>query len=168
MSDRFAPVVYTLGALALAAGAAILARPARAETVDGASIVIVDGDTVAVGAERVRLLDIDAPETWHPRCERELVIGLEAKQRLRALLAGPVEIERHGRDRYGRTLARLRTPGGDAGAALLADGLAVRWQPGRDALGDAEQIILDARPAPDRRSLDLFAAAHVRGSTDRR
>lgn len=128
-------IAVPLAAGAIAAGVVLLARDRvpDVQTVDGAAIVIVDGDTVAVGEERVRLLDIDAPETWHPRCERELVIGLEAKQRLRELLAGPVEIERHGRDRYGRTLARLRTPGGDAGGALLLAGLAIPWRAGRDA-----------------------------------
>jgi len=44
------------------------------EPVDGNKIIIIDGDTVAlprpiVGigySEKVRLLDIDAPETFHP------------------------------------------------------------------------------------------------------
>lgn len=131
-------------ALAVAAGIVLLARPVMAETIEGDRIHVVDGDTVALPcppetrgrrgcAERARLLDIDAPEMWHPRCERELARGLDAKARLRALLTGPVEIARHGHDRYGRTLARLTAPAGDVGAALLADGLAVRWRPGPEA-----------------------------------
>ena len=41
----------------------LAAFPAAAETVDGRRAVIIDGDTVAFGSERVRILNIDAPET---------------------------------------------------------------------------------------------------------
>jgi endonuclease YncB( thermonuclease family) len=56
--------------------------PALAETFDGGRAVIIDGDTFALGSERVRVLNIDAPETRGSRCERELVLGLKAKERL--------------------------------------------------------------------------------------
>ncbi|GGC70416.1 thermonuclease family protein [Chelatococcus reniformis] len=119
---------------------ALAAAPATAETVDGRRITIIDGDTVALPApspgapqERVRLLDVDTPETWQSRCEDELAVGLIAKQRLRELLAGPVTVERHGHDRYRRTLARLYAGGREVGAVLLSEELAVRWRPGRDA-----------------------------------
>jgi endonuclease YncB( thermonuclease family) len=36
--------------------------PAAAEVVDGRRIVIVDGDTIALRNERVRLLNVDAPD----------------------------------------------------------------------------------------------------------
>jgi endonuclease YncB( thermonuclease family) len=82
--------------------------PVAAETVDGRRIVIVDGDTIALGRERVRLLNIDAPESFRPRCERELIAGLKAKAYLAELLrAGPVVITRTAEDRYRRTLARV-------------------------------------------------------------
>lgn len=111
-----------------------------AETVDGRSVVIIDGDTIAVGSERIRLLDVDAPESFKPRCEKELVAGLKAKERLAELLrAGYVWIDRQGEDRYRRTLARLlllKASGGaprDIGAILVSEGFAVLWQSGRDA-----------------------------------
>jgi endonuclease YncB( thermonuclease family) len=50
--------------------------PADAETFDGRRAVIIDGDTFAIGSERFRILNIDAPETPGSRCERELVLGL--------------------------------------------------------------------------------------------
>jgi len=108
-------------------------------------VVIIDGDTVDIAGERIRILNIDSPETRGSRCERELVLGLKAKERLAALLrAGPVTIDRcesTGRcvDRYGRTLARLGTAAGDVGAILIAEGLAEPWRPGRAA---AEQRVV--------------------------
>lgn len=102
-------------------------------------VIIIDGDTVDIDGERIRVLNIDAPETRGSRCERELILGLRAKERLAQLLrAGAVRIDRceaSGRctDRYGRTLARLGTPAGDVGQILIAEGLAMPWRPGRDA-----------------------------------
>jgi endonuclease YncB( thermonuclease family) len=57
------------------------------ETVDGASIIIIDGDTVGLPSrERIRILEIDTPETFDSRCENELILGLKAKERLAELL----------------------------------------------------------------------------------
>ena len=121
-------------ARALLLAAVLAAAPAGAETVDGSRIVIIDGDTVQLGRERIRLLDIDAPESFRSACEAELVAGLKAKERLRALLDGQdVTIERDGRDRFGRTLARLFTEDGDVGEILLTERLALRYVPGRRA-----------------------------------
>lgn len=133
------PSVALLAALALIT--AIVAGAVRAETVDGRRIVIIDGDTVALPgnpSERVRLLDIDAPESWRASCEAELRAGLRAKERLAALLrAGPVTIERcpmtgdRCTDIYGRTLARLRLANRrEAGAVLVSEGLALPYVPG--------------------------------------
>jgi len=120
-----------------------LAAPAAAETIDGARIYIIDGDTVRLpGGETVRLYAIDAPETQpsRVRCERELALGLAAKERLRALLVGQlVAIERcepsTGRcvDRYRRTLGALVTPKGDVAETLVQEGHAVRWRNGKAA-----------------------------------
>jgi endonuclease YncB( thermonuclease family) len=125
--------------------AGILAAPVAvmAETVSGDRIRIIDGDTVALPcavpgrgcAEKVRLLGIDSPETRRPHCERELRLGLEAKQRLAELLRGhPVEIKRSGKkDRYGRTLADLKIDDTDVGTTLILDGYALAYRTGADA-----------------------------------
>jgi endonuclease YncB( thermonuclease family) len=97
-------------------------------------VVIVDGDTVDIDGVRIRLLGIDAPETFRSRCENELVLGLKAKARLRQLLdSGQVSYEPHGHDRYGRTLAHVLAGGIDVGQVLLAEGLALRYEPGFEA-----------------------------------
>jgi hypothetical protein len=64
--------------LCLSTLAVWLALPASAETIDGNRIVVIDGDTVALPctkpepgcAERVRLVDIDAPATGEARNAR--------------------------------------------------------------------------------------------------
>jgi len=127
----------TFKALALALTAvALLVTPATAETVDGNQIYVIDGDTIAIQgqSQHIRLLDIDAPETYRPRCERELRLGLDAKARLIELVRGhQVEIERKSTDRYGRALARLKVDSQDLGQVLLREGHAIVWRPGREA-----------------------------------
>lgn len=94
---------------------------------------VIDGDTVVIDGETIRLLDIDAPETFKHRCPAELEAGRAAKVALEALIGGKrVTIERHGTDRYRRTLARISTPAGDVGAALMRRGHAIPWKPGPD------------------------------------
>jgi micrococcal nuclease len=118
----------------------VAAQGASAETFDGRQAIIIDGDTIAIGSERVRLLSVDTPESFRPRRERELVAALKAKERLAQLLrAGSVVIDRQGQDRYRRTLARLEVaakPGAksrDVGEVLIAEGQAVPWKSGREA-----------------------------------
>lgn len=85
--------------LSLCFGMLLMVR-AHAESFDSRHAIIIDGDTIAIGSERIRLLNVDAPESFRPRCDAELVAGLKAKERLAQLLrGGPIEIERHGQDR---------------------------------------------------------------------
>jgi endonuclease YncB( thermonuclease family) len=84
---------------------------------------VVDGDTVWIDREKIRLLDIDAPE-MKGKCPAETALALRARDRLIVLMRErSFQIERDGRDRYGRTLARL----GDIGEQLVREGLARRW-----------------------------------------
>jgi endonuclease YncB( thermonuclease family) len=96
--------------------------------------VIIGGDTVSISGERIRILNIDAPESHQPHCEAELVAGLKAKERLAQLVrSGPVQITRDGQDRYRRTLARISVGGRDVGTVLVQEGLALPWQDGAAA-----------------------------------
>jgi endonuclease YncB( thermonuclease family) len=109
---------------------------ANVETgIPGSSLIIVDGDTVRYRGDRLRLLDIDAPETSEPRCPAERQAGYAATTALRTLIAGQrVDIRYSGSiDRYGRPLVRLATADGDVGAALVARGLALPYAGGRVA-----------------------------------
>jgi micrococcal nuclease len=96
----------------------------------GGSNCVVDGDTVWIDSEKIRVADIDAPETHPPRCADEAAKGAAATQRLQALLnAGPFELVVNGRDRdrYGRALRIIMRDGRSLGDQLVAEGLARRW-----------------------------------------
>ncbi|MFG1318020.1 thermonuclease family protein [Xanthobacter autotrophicus] len=128
----------SLRVLAIAAMSIFSPAMAVADMVAGpdlARIVIIDGDTIALpGGERIRIQDIDAPETRKSRCEAELVLGLQAKARLAQLLrAGPVEVKRSGQDYFRRTLALVLVDGESVGTTLMREGLALPWKAGRKA-----------------------------------
>ncbi len=102
------------------------------ETLPAHACRAVDGDTIRCGTEQIRISNIDAPELGnHARCASEADLAERAKRFTAAwLAAGPVELARdvrRPRDRYGRTLAHVRTGGADLGEALVAAGLARRW-----------------------------------------
>jgi endonuclease YncB( thermonuclease family) len=88
---------------------------------------VVDGDTVWVDHEKIRLETIDAPEV-HGRCNYETDLAAKATRRLQSLLSGQrMTIVRSGNDIYGRTLARVSTDRGEVGGILASEGLARRW-----------------------------------------
>lgn len=97
-----------------------------------------DGDTVrSCGGERIRISNIDAPETrGSPKCRRrskhgwcDYALAERSRDSLAAFLAsGRVTIRRSGTDRYGRTLATLAVNGRDAGAYLIQQHLARPWR----------------------------------------
>lgn len=89
---------------------------------------VVDGDTIHVGGERVRLEGIDAPEAGQ-RCTRRLIgtwdCGNAATNELARLADGKaVSCERRGTDRYGRTLGICFVDGRDINAEMVRRGLA--------------------------------------------
>lgn len=134
------------------AAAVAMTETARVETIDGDRIQIVDGDTVRLGRERIRILNIDAPEIGHPQCDAEEELGRRAGAELTRLLRGrQVTIARcetatRCTDVYGRTLARLSTPEGDVGETLIASGHALRWAPGGAAKAARQAIWCDPEP----------------------
>ena len=92
--------------------------------------IVIDGDTIRLGAERIRLIDIDAPEmATGARCDAERALAELAKGKLTESIAGqPLEIDRRGKDRFGRTLAYIRVSGADVGEMLIRARVAVRWE----------------------------------------
>ena len=92
---------------------------------------VVDGDTFWLAGEKVRIADINAPETHGAACASEAARGAAATRRLIALLnSGPFALEAgtRDRDRYGRLLRTVTRHGRSLGEALVAEGLAERWQ----------------------------------------
>jgi endonuclease YncB( thermonuclease family) len=91
---------------------------------------VVDGDTFWYRGEKIRLADINTPETSRPACRREADLGAAATARLRALLnQGPFTLAAgtRDRDRYGRLLRTVTRGGESLGAALVREGLAETW-----------------------------------------
>lgn len=79
-------------------------------------VYAVDGDTIRVGGERIRLRGIDTPEM----SELE---GPAAKQRLEELLhSGPIHIVPHARDVYDRLVADIFVNGQNVAEMLIAEG----------------------------------------------
>ncbi len=96
----------------------------------GGTNCVVDGDTFWIDGERIRIADIDAPETHPPRCSEEARLGDAATERLQALLnQGPLTLESADRDtdRYGRKLRIVTRSGRSLGDQLVAEGLARQW-----------------------------------------
>ena len=89
---------------------------------------VSDGDTIRIGAVRVRLFGIDAPErtqTCDSGAKGAWACGTAATERLRALIGERVVTCRErDRDRYGRMVATCTAGGVDLGGRLVAEGLA--------------------------------------------
>lgn len=95
--------------------------------IGGGANCVVDGDTIWMNGVKIRIADIDTPETHPPRCAAEAELGDRATRRLQNLLnAGPVTLEpiERDEDRYGRKLRRVVRGGTSLGDILIAEGLA--------------------------------------------
>lgn len=105
---------------------AVIAPSVGALTLEGQARVI-DGDTLDVAGQRVRLFGIDAPERAQP-CDRNGQVwacGVWARAVLADRLQGTtVSCEVQDRDRYGRWVAICHVGGIDLGQALVTAGAA--------------------------------------------
>lgn len=92
---------------------------------------MIDGDTLEVGGDTIRLWGIDALEGGQ-RCERAGVsydCGAAARAALSRLVESrAVRCEARYEDRYGRTVARCFTSSVDLGSALVRQGWALDYE----------------------------------------
>jgi len=123
-------------------GAAIAEAPASGEPSKQASFsfchmgggynCVVDGDTIWFEGIKIRLADIDTPETHDYQCQTEKNLGDRATVRLREILqSGSISLKPIDRDedQYGRKLRIVLVDGESIGEALVDEGLA-RWYEG--------------------------------------
>jgi len=107
----------------------VLLAAATAPDLSGSARVI-DGDTLEVSGQRVRLHGIDAPETGQ-LCElhgEPWPCGRAATDLLRELNGDEAEECRSlGRDRYGRLIAKCKVDWLDLGAEMVTRGMAVAY-----------------------------------------
>ncbi len=100
---------------------------ANADTFSARVISITDGDTVTVITSaqqqvKIRLHGIDAPESGQS-------FGAKSKQALsKMVFAKPVTVEVTGKDRYGRTIARLYCGNLQVNEAMVSNGWAWHYR----------------------------------------
>lgn len=128
-----------LGALLLVAAAVLAfylkdpeASPSPGTAIAGPVERVVDGDTVLIAGNRVRLAGLDAPELGQACARADGTpwdCGAAARDRLGALLGrSAVSCGFRRTDRYGRPLVTCDLPdGSDPGAVLVAEGMAVAY-----------------------------------------
>ncbi len=107
----------------------LLATPALADVAGVASVI--DGDTIEVHGQRIRLHGIDAPESrqlcrldgkpW--QCGKDAANALAKK-----IARRPVTCEDLGRDRYKRIIARCTAAGEDLEKWMVVNGWALAYR----------------------------------------
>ena len=130
---RLRPSRLLLALLALLA-LALAGRfiPSNAPTSPRANATAIDGDTLRLGQQLIRLQGIDAPE-FEQHCQdeqgRTWLCGREAHAGLAQLIGHSlISCTINGSDRYGRALATCSTDRvGDVGEAMVRAGLAVNF-----------------------------------------
>ncbi len=125
---------------------ALLATPALAEVTGPARVI--DGDTLEIQGQRIRLHGIDAPESrqlcrlagkpW--QCGKDAANALAEKIGRRS-----VACEERDRDRYGRFIAKCSVAGEDLGEWMVAHGWAVAYYLFSYEYSRAEQRAKSAR-----------------------
>ena len=104
------------------------ARPAAMDVSGPARVV--DGDTIDIAGQRIRLQGLDAPEQGQTCLARgqEWSCGQRATMALRGLIGSrPVDCRDEGRDRYGRTIGFCWVGETDIGRWLVRGGHAVAY-----------------------------------------
>lgn len=88
---------------------------------------ILDGDTIWLKGEKIRLEGYNAPE-MAGACAAEKRLARQARDELKRLLHNvSFTVERNGYDAYGRTLAVIKTPRGDVSDVMVSRKLAHYW-----------------------------------------
>ncbi len=122
---RLSPRRYTTAMRYLVAVLALIPSLALADIAGPAKVI--DGDTIEISGQWIRLHGIDAPE-GRQTCGRDTVTwlcGAEATRALRRFIDGRrATCQEHDVDRYGR-IAFCHAGGQDLNGRLVAEGMAL-------------------------------------------
>ncbi|MGO7532808.1 thermonuclease family protein [Rhizobium leguminosarum] len=128
------------------------AIPVKADQIVGRASV-VDGDTIEIAAQRIRLNGIDAPESWQVcedgarkpyRCGREAAFALDDF----LSRSQPTRCLAQGKDRYGRIVADCtRADGASVNSWLVRHGWAIDWRLYSKGAFSAEQMAAESTHA---------------------
>nr|WP_245510014.1 thermonuclease family protein [Rhizobium leguminosarum] len=94
---------------------------------------VIDGDTIEIAGQRIRLNGIDAPESWqacHDAAGRPYRCGKDAAFALDEFLSKsrPIRCVGHGKDRHRRVVADcFRADGQSVNSWLVRQGWAIDW-----------------------------------------
>ena len=131
--------------LAALAVAMIAAPGASSDPIAAPDIYVIDGDTIDVHGQRIRLVGFDTPELGgHAHCGIERMLAARAASRLRQIIRRGEDIDlqlvecscRPGTEgtrwcNYGRACGYLTVDGQDVGDTLIAENLAHPLKSGR-------------------------------------
>ena len=109
---------------------------------------VIDGDTLEIAGERIRLHGIDAPESKQTCIADDVTwpCGQRATAALVAFIGGvPVRCVEQGTDRYGRTIATCYAQGEDIEAFMVLNGWALAYRRYSLDYVDEEATAQDAR-----------------------
>ena len=110
---------------------------------------VLDGDTIDLRGQRIRLHGIDAPEADQTCLDANRLryrCGAVATRALSALISRkPVRCVTRDTDRYGRSIAQCFVTGTDIGATLVRSGMAVAYRQYSQAYIREEDRARDAR-----------------------
>lgn len=110
---------------------------------------VIDGDTIEIHGQRVRIAGIDAVESdqlcWHGQ-GRPWRCGQVAALALSDLIGSrPVSCTTMGQDRYERMLGRCSVRGVDLGAHMVSEGHAIPYFDGHKRYGRAADHAREGR-----------------------
>ena len=123
---------FWVHALLLGLGIAMSFPSLAAQEIIAGRASVLDGDTIEIRGERIRLFGIDAPESGQMcanangqsyRCGQKAALVLDAR-----IGEGVVTCERKDTDRYGRIVALCRVYGEDLGAWMVGLGWALAYR----------------------------------------
>src|SRR5918993_2924814 len=117
---------------------------AQAEEVLAGRATVIDGDTIEIRGERVRLFGVDAPESGQHctdsegksyRCGQKAALALDSR-----IGNGIVTCQVQDTDRYGRKVAVCRVFGEDLAAGMVGLGWALAYRAFSVRYVPAEQL----------------------------